>query len=159
MLRARRAHACHISCSGPLCLKDNAGVESALVLLEAGLWAKVFVVLMMSSLGLDRSCPGWALPHTACASLLADAASIDSSLQSTCAMLGSIFGGIAAAPTLSAVPSSVATFAAFGYFIEGFTNRAGNDEKQLEQAVARRAKLQNQLAACNKEISVLEGAR
>ena len=75
----------------------------------------------------------------------------------TCALMGSIFGGIAAAPTVSAMPSSVATFAAFGYFIESFT--AGSKPESVVQRratlKAQRAKLQRQLEACERQIEQL----
>eukprot|EP00966_Prymnesium_polylepis_P275338 6361403-Prymnesium_polylepis.1 len=80
--------------------------------------------------------------------------------DSTCAMMGSIFGGIAAAPTLQAIPSSVATFAAFGYFIESFTPNAGGSspKRKLADEVARRDRLRKQLAECDKKIGALQAA-
>jgi uncharacterized protein (DUF697 family) len=78
----------------------------------------------------------------------------------TCAMMGSIFGGVLAAPNLAAIPSSVATFAAFGYFIDSFQKRSqgGDPQKQLENEFARRAKLQQELEACEKNIGALQAA-
>jgi len=80
--------------------------------------------------------------------------------DSTCSMLGSIFGGIAAAPNPAGVPSSVATFAAFGYFIDSFTanNRPEDSAQQLEKVRAQRARLQKQLEACDREIGRLRAA-
>lgn len=72
-------------------------------------------------------------------------------------MMGSIFGGIAAAPTVAGIPGSIATFACFGYFIESFT--AGkpplSPEEQLSRAQLQRTKLQKQLAAVDTEIGQL----
>ena len=80
--------------------------------------------------------------------------------DSTCAMMGSIAGGVCAASELSAIPSSVATFAAFGYFIDSFSNgnRQASPERQLADEVARREKLQQQLKACEKKIGALQAA-
>eukprot|EP00325_Prymnesiales_sp_UTEX-LB-985_P029898 CAMPEP_0174731648 /NCGR_PEP_ID=MMETSP1094-20130205/57923_1 /TAXON_ID=156173 /ORGANISM="Chrysochromulina brevifilum, Strain UTEX LB 985" /LENGTH=202 /DNA_ID=CAMNT_0015934059 /DNA_START=89 /DNA_END=697 /DNA_ORIENTATION=+ len=81
--------------------------------------------------------------------------------DSTCAMLGSIFGGIGAAPNIAGIPSSVATFAAFGYFIEAMSARASSTpsgEQQLERARAQRLKLKSQLEACDREIGRLNKA-
>ena len=47
------------------------------------------------------------------------------------AMCGAVAGGVAAAPNLAGIPSSVATFVAFSYFIEKLTN---NKEQQTQQA-------------------------
>ena len=79
--------------------------------------------------------------------------------DSTCAMMASIFGGICAAPNLKGIPSSVATFACFGYFIESFTAKSaagGSSDRQLADELARRAKLQKQLSECNKKIGELQ---
>jgi hypothetical protein len=81
--------------------------------------------------------------------------------DSTCAMLGSICGGICAAPNVGSIPSSVATFAAFGYFIESFapkSDAAADPQKQLTQAREQRAKLQKQLDAVDGEIRRLQAA-
>lgn len=83
--------------------------------------------------------------------------------DSTCAMMGSIAGGIAAAPNLAAVPSSVATFAAFGYFIESLSaskstappSSEQEARQQLANARVQRAKLQRQMDACDREINRL----
>jgi len=78
-------------------------------------------------------------------------------------MMGSIAGGIAAAPNLAAVPSSVATFAAFGYFIESLSaskstappSSEQEARQQLANARVQRAKLQRQMDACDREINRL----
>ena len=83
--------------------------------------------------------------------------------DSTCAIMGSIAGGIAAAPSLAQMPSSVATFAAFGYFIDSFS--AGSKPvsgeqatKQLAAARAQRLRLEQQLAEVDKKIGQLQDA-
>lgn len=80
--------------------------------------------------------------------------------DSTCAMMGSIFGGIAASPTVAGIPGSIATFACFGYFIESFTagKRPLSPEEQLAKAQLQRTKLQKQLAAVDAEIGQLQAA-
>ena len=83
--------------------------------------------------------------------------------DSTCAMIGSVFGGIAAAPSVAQMPSSVATFAAFGYFIDSFSsgNKPVSGEqasKRLAAARAQRLRLQQQLKEVDKTIGELQEA-
>jgi len=83
---------------------------------------------------------------------------------SACAMYGAVFGGIAAAPSVAAIPSSVASFAAFTYFIESFSggsSAASSEQKQkqlLEDELARHARLQLQLMESERKISQLKAA-
>lgn len=45
----------------------------------------------------------------------------------TTAMMGSVAGGVAAATSVSQIPSSVATFACFGYFLDSFSAKPEDD--------------------------------
>ena len=81
----------------------------------------------------------------------------------TTAMMGSIFGGVFAATSLKAIPQSVATFAAFGYFIESFSskNRAGSpdsksSDRRLADELARRESLRKRLAESESRIQALQ---
>lgn len=42
-------------------------------------------------------------------------------------LMGSLMGGVGAATSLASVPSSMATFAAFGFFFDSFTHGGGRD--------------------------------
>lgn len=79
----------------------------------------------------------------------------------TCALMGSVFGGIAASPTVAGIPGSVATFACFGFFIDslsGGNKGPPSPQDQLAQKRSQRVRLKQQLAAIDAEIGQLQAA-